>query len=72
MAVHRRGSLRRSDQRGSAVVDIVLVMVVLVPVVLGIMQVALVMFVRNTMAASSGRAADGADPARSSFQVSSS
>ena len=38
------------DERGSAVVDFVLVSVVLVPLVLGIMQVALVMFVHNTLA----------------------
>jgi len=44
-------------ERGAAVVDIVLVMVVLVPLVLGILQVALVLFVRNTMASA---AAEGA------------
>ena len=38
------------DERGSAVVDFVLVSLVLVPLVLGIMQVALVMFVHNTLA----------------------
>lgn len=41
---------RTRDERGSAVVDFVLVSLVLVPLVLGIMQVALVMFVRNTLA----------------------
>ena len=45
----RRGRGRR--ERGSAVVDFVLVLVVLVPVVLGVVQVALVMLVRNTLAA---------------------
>jgi Flp pilus assembly protein TadG len=47
---------RRSRQRGAAVVDFVLVLVVLVPLVLGILQVALVLFVRNTLtsAASEG------------------
>ena len=47
---------RRRTERGAAVVDVVLVMVVLVPVVLGILQVALVLFVRNTLgsAASEG------------------
>ena len=51
----RRGGRRRS-QRGSAVVDFVLVMLVLVPLFLGIMQVALVLHVRNTLvsAASEG------------------
>jgi Flp pilus assembly protein TadG len=45
------------SERGAAVVDIVLVLVVLVPLVLGILQVALVLFVRNTMASA---AAEGA------------
>lgn len=44
-------------ERGSAVVDFVLVMVVLVPLVLGIAQVGLVLHVRNTLTAA---AADGA------------
>lgn len=47
---------RRSD-RGAAVVDFVLVLVVLVPLVLGILQLALVLHVRNTLAAA---AAEGA------------
>ena len=51
-------SLPRSrTERGAAVVDVVLVMVVLVPVVLGIMQVALVLFVRNTLAAAASEGA---------------
>lgn len=43
-------------QRGAAVVDFVLVMVLLVPLVLGILQVGLVLHVRNTLtsAASEG------------------
>lgn len=45
------------SERGAAVVDIVLVLIVLVPLVLGILQVALVLFVRNTMASA---AAEGA------------
>ena len=44
-------------ERGSAVVDFVLVMVVLVPLVLGIAQVGLVLHVRNTLTAA---ASDGA------------
>jgi Flp pilus assembly protein TadG len=44
-------------QRGAAVVDVVLVMVVLVPVVLGILQVALVLFVRNTLASAASEGA---------------
>ena len=52
----RRVCDRRCD-RGAAVVDFVLVLVVLVPIVLGILQVALVLYVRNTLAAA---AAEGA------------
>lgn len=48
--------LRPRTDRGSAVVDFVLVMIVLVPLFLGILQVALVLHVRNTLtsAASEG------------------
>lgn len=42
---------RPRDERGAAVVDFVLVSMVLVPLVLGLIQVALVMHVRNTLAA---------------------
>ena len=48
---------RRRRQRGAAVVDFVLVLVVLVPVFLGILQVALVLFVRNTLAAAASEGA---------------
>jgi Flp pilus assembly protein TadG len=48
---------RRRSERGAAVVDVVLVMVVLVPVVLGILQVALVLFVRNTLASAASEGA---------------
>jgi Flp pilus assembly protein TadG len=48
---------RRRTERGAAVVDFVLVLVVLVPVVLGIAQVALVMHVRNTLAAAASEGA---------------
>lgn len=44
-------------ERGAAVVDFVLVLVVLVPLVLGILQVALVMQVRNTLAAAASEGA---------------
>lgn len=47
----------RRSQRGSAVVDFVLVMAVLVPVFLGILQVALVLFVRNTLASAASEGA---------------
>ena len=55
----RRPRRRPADrgQRGAAVVDIVLVMAVLVPVVLGILQVALVLFVRNTLASAASEGA---------------
>jgi Flp pilus assembly protein TadG len=48
--------LRRRDQRGSAVVDFVLLAVILMPLVLGILHLALVLHVRNTLvsAASEG------------------
>jgi Flp pilus assembly protein TadG len=48
---------REPGERGSAVVDFVLVLVVLVPVFLGIMQVALVLLVRNTLASAASEGA---------------
>ena len=39
----------RRGQRGSAVVDFVLVLVVMMPLVLGIVHVALVLHIRNTL-----------------------
>ena len=47
---------RRSDEVGAAVVDFVLVLVVVVPLVLGLLQLGLVLHVRNTLtsAASEG------------------
>jgi Flp pilus assembly protein TadG len=47
----------RHHQRGAAVVDFVLVLVVLVPVFLGLLQVALVLFVRNTVIAAASEGA---------------
>ncbi|HKY57049.1 MAG TPA: TadE/TadG family type IV pilus assembly protein [Aeromicrobium sp.] len=47
----------RAPERGSAVVDFVLVMVLLMPIVLGIVQTGLVLHVRNTLTAA---ASDGA------------
>jgi Flp pilus assembly protein TadG len=47
----------RHHQRGAAVVDFVLVLVVLVPVFLGVLQVALVLFVRNTVTAAASEGA---------------
>lgn len=47
----------RDEQHGSAVVDFVLVLVVLIPMFLGILQVALVLLVRNTLAAAASEGA---------------
>lgn len=44
-------------ERGSAVVDFVLVLVVLVPLFLGILQLALVLHVRNTLTAAASEGA---------------
>ena len=44
-------------ERGAAVVDFVLVLVVLVPVFLGILQLALVLHVRNTVTAAASEGA---------------
>lgn len=49
--------IRRRDEHGSAVVDFVLVAVVLLPMVIGILQLTLVLHVRNTLASA---AAEGA------------
>jgi Flp pilus assembly protein TadG len=48
---------RRGEEHGSAVVDFVLVLVVLIPLFLGIMQVALVLHVRNTLIAAASEGA---------------
>lgn len=48
---------RRRDQRGSALVDFTLVTVVLLPIVLGLIQVALVLHVRATLAAAASEGA---------------
>lgn len=47
----------RRDQRGSALVDLTLVVLVLLPAVLGIVQVALVLHVRTTLAAAASEGA---------------
>ena len=49
--------MRGRGDRGAAVVDFVLVLVVLVPVFLGILQLALVLLVRNTLAAAASEGA---------------
>jgi Flp pilus assembly protein TadG len=59
---------RRSPagERGSAVVDFVLVLLVLLPLVLGILQLALVLHVRNTLASAAAEGARHAAVAGSS------
>ena len=57
MRAWRRGRRRRDDERGAAVVDFVLVLVVLLPPVLGILQLALVLHVRNTLASAASEGA---------------
>ena len=60
--------LRRTpaDDRGSAVVDFVLVLLVLLPLVIGILQLALVLHVRNTLASAAAEGARHAAVAGSS------
>lgn len=50
-AAHRR------DDGGAAVVDFVLVMMLIVPIFLGVLQVALVLHVRNTLASAASEGA---------------
>jgi len=73
-----RATRRRSEQ-GAAVVDFVLVLVVLIPLFLGILQVALVLHVRNTLVAAASEGAryaatvdraPGAGAARTRQQIS--
>ena len=71
--------MSRTGERGAAVVDVVLVMIVLLPLVAGVLQLALVLYARNTaMAAASEGAryaaalgmtpADGAAHARAELR----
>ena len=60
------GRMRRRGERGAAVVDFVLVLMVLLPLVLGILQLALVMHVRNTLASAASEGARHAALAGSS------
>ena len=48
---------RADRDRGAAVVDFVLILLVLIPLVLGIIQVGLVLLVRNTLAAAASEGA---------------
>lgn len=52
--------MRTSRERGAAVVDFVLIMVLLIPIVLGVIQVGLVMHVRNTLSAAASEGARAA------------
>ena len=52
-----RARSRRGAERGSAVVDFVLVLLVITPLFLGILQVALVLMVRNTLASAASEGA---------------
>jgi len=56
-AVHLRARRRRTSERGAAVVDFVLVLIVLVPLFLGLLQVGLVLYVRNTLTAAASEGA---------------
>jgi Flp pilus assembly protein TadG len=75
----RRRRVRRRATDGAAVVDFVLVLIVLVPLFLGIFQVALVLHVRNTLTAAASEGARyaatvdrplGAGEARTREQIS--
>ena len=57
MPAARPGLARRRRERGSAVVDFVLVLLVIMPLFLGILQVALVLMVRNTLASAASEGA---------------
>ncbi|PKH37172.1 TadE-like protein [Nocardioides alpinus] len=59
-------SRARTGERGAAVVDFVLVLLVLLPLVLGILQLALVLHVRNTLASAAAEGARHAAVAGSS------
>ncbi|MGZ8800553.1 MAG: TadE family protein [Aeromicrobium sp.] len=56
----KTGATRPQIERGAAVVDFILIMVLLIPIVLGVMQVALVMHVRNTISAAASEGARAA------------
>ena len=50
----------KAREAGAAVVDFVLIMVLLIPIVLGVLQVGLVMHVRNTLSAAASEGARSA------------
>jgi Flp pilus assembly protein TadG len=55
--MQRRSTVPGRDERGSAVVDFVLVSMLVVPLFLGIMQVGLYLYVRNTVTAAASEGA---------------
>ena len=59
----------RIRERGSAIVDFVLILLVLLPLVIGILQLALVLHVRNTLASAAAEGARQAAVAGSSPAV---
>lgn len=59
---------RAPDEAGSAVVDFVLVLVLLLPLVVGVAQLALVLHVRNTLASAAAEGARFAAVSGSSTQ----
>jgi hypothetical protein len=59
----------RGDDRGAAVVDFVLVLLLLLPLVTGILQLALVLHVRNTLASAASEGARYAAVAGSSAEL---
>ncbi|MDR7252697.1 Flp pilus assembly protein TadG [Nocardioides sp. BE266] len=59
-------SRRSRGERGAAVVDFVMVLLVLLPLVVGILQLALVLHVRNTLASAAAEGARHAAVAGSS------
>ncbi|RYU12894.1 TadE/TadG family type IV pilus assembly protein [Nocardioides iriomotensis] len=63
----RWADARGTGERGSAVVDFVLVLVVVLPLFLGICQVALVLHVRNTLTSAASEGARYAATADRSF-----
>ncbi|WP_374456226.1 TadE/TadG family type IV pilus assembly protein [Nocardioides sp.] len=58
--------MTRQGERGAAVVDFVLILLVLLPLVVGILQLALVLHVRNTLASAAAEGARHAAVAGSS------
>jgi Flp pilus assembly protein TadG len=62
-------TVRRRGERGSAVVDFVMVLVVLLPLFIGLLQLAMVLHVRNTLSSAAAEGARYAAVAGSSPQA---